>query len=85
MKHFPFDAATSALDVAFPVIGVLVKLSGCVTELLILPFGKNTNSKQISNSVRHCAVAQTMHIYKKPIQTPNKRCPIEGGKHLRGH
>ena len=27
-----------------------------------------------------CAVAQTLHIYKKPIQTPNKLRTIEGGE-----
>ena len=31
-----------------------------------------------------CAVAQTLHIYKKPIQIPNKLCTIEGGEHLHG-
>ena len=31
-----------------------------------------------------CAIVQIPHIYKKPIQTPNKPCTIEGGEQLLG-
>ena len=42
------------------------------------------NSNKLRPETESCAVAQTLLVYKKLIQTANKLCTIEGGKPLLG-